>query len=85
MVECKRHFCVFAQRKFASINIANNVWIGVNAIILPGVNVEEGAIIGANSVVTKDVKSYCIVGGVPARYIKNRYVEKDAYASIDKV
>ncbi len=54
------------------IFIGDNVWIGYGAIILAGVTVEEGAIIGAGAVVTKDVKKNNIVGGVPAKIIKVR-------------
>ncbi|HBB01231.1 MAG TPA: acyltransferase [Porphyromonadaceae bacterium] len=54
------------------IVIKNDVWIGANAIILPGVIIEEGAIIAAGSIVTKDVPSYSIVAGIPAKVIKMR-------------
>lgn len=50
--------------------IGDNVWIGDKATILPNVKIGEGCIIGANSVVTKDIPPYCIVGGNPARIIK---------------
>lgn len=50
--------------------IGRNVWIGDKATILPGVIVGDGAIIGANAVVTKDVPSYSIVGGNPAKIIQ---------------
>ena len=50
--------------------IENDVWIGANSIILPGVTVSKGAIIGAGAVVTKDVPEYAIVGGNPAKVIK---------------
>ena len=53
--------------------IGHDVWIGTNAIILPWVNVGNGAVIGAGSVVTKDVPPYAIVGGVPAKVIKYRF------------
>lgn len=55
------------------VNIGHNVWIGDNTIILPGVNVGNSAIIGAGSVVTKDVPPYAIVGGSPAKLIKMRF------------
>lgn len=61
------------ERKLTSkgpVVIENNVWVGRNVCILPGVTVGEGAIIGANSVVTHNVQSYCVVGGVPAKVIK---------------
>ncbi|MFB9276291.1 CatB-related O-acetyltransferase [Cohnella cellulosilytica] len=55
------------------IVIGNDVWIGANAILLPGVTVGDGAVIGAGAVVTKDVPPYAIVGGVPARLIRYRF------------
>lgn len=50
--------------------IGRNVWIGDKATILPGVTIGDGVVIGANSVVAKDVPSYCVVAGNPARIIK---------------
>ena len=52
--------------------IGNDVWIGGRVIILPGVKIGDGAIVGAGSVVTRDVSEYDIVAGNPARVIKNR-------------
>jgi acetyltransferase-like isoleucine patch superfamily enzyme len=52
--------------------IEDNVWIGVGATILPGVKIGEGAVIGAGSVVTRDVSAHTIVVGNPARFIKYR-------------
>jgi maltose O-acetyltransferase len=52
--------------------IEDDVWIGTRVIILPGVTISRGAIIGAGAVVTKNVASYDIVGGVPAKVIGNR-------------
>lgn len=54
------------------IVIEDDVWIGANAIILKGVTVESGSVIAAGAVVTRDVPSGAIVGGVPARVIKYR-------------
>ena len=51
--------------------VGNSVWIGDKATILPGVKIGENSIIGANSVVTKDVPRNCVVVGNPARIIKN--------------
>ena len=48
-----------------------NEWLGAGAIILPGVTVGENSIVAAGAVVTKDVPSNTIVGGVPAKHIKN--------------
>lgn len=53
-----------------AITIGNNVWIGDKATILDGVTIGEGAVIAANSVVTKDVPPYCVAAGVPAIIIK---------------
>ena len=58
--------------KAGPIQIGNDVWIGAKSVILPNVKIGEGAIIAAGSVVSKNVKPYTIVGGVPARFIKNR-------------
>lgn len=52
--------------------IEEDVWIGANCIILPGVTIGEGSVIAAGSVVTKDVSPFIIVGGVPAKLIKAR-------------
>jgi acetyltransferase-like isoleucine patch superfamily enzyme len=54
-----------------SIHIGKNVWLGAGAIILPGVTVGENSIVAAGAVVTKDVPSNMIVGGVPAKFIKH--------------
>ncbi len=53
--------------------IGNDVWIGQNAVVLPGVHIGDGAIIGANSVVGSDVAPYVIVAGNPARTIRKRF------------
>ena len=52
------------------IKIGKRVWIGENAVILGGVTIGDGAVVAANAVVTKDVPPYTIVGGVPAKVIK---------------
>ena len=53
--------------------IGNDVWIGQNAVILPGVHIGDGAIIGANSVVGSDVDPYTIVVGNPAKPLRKRF------------
>jgi virginiamycin A acetyltransferase len=53
--------------------IGNDVWIGFNSIIMPGVKIGDGAIIATNSTVTKNVEPYSIVGGNPAKEIKKRF------------
>lgn len=54
------------------IIIGNDVWIGARAVILAGTTIGDGAVIAAGAVVTKDVAPYTIVGGVPAKKIKDR-------------
>lgn len=56
--------------------VGNDVWIGYQSIIMPGVKIGDGAIVAAHSVVTKDVPSYSIVGGNPAQIIRNRFDEE---------
>lgn len=54
------------------VAIGNDVWIGGNCMILPGVTIGDGAVVAAGSVVTKGVAPFTIVGGVPARLLKER-------------
>ncbi len=56
--------------------IENDVWIGFQATIMPGVRIGNGAIIAAGSVVTKDVEPYAIVGGNPAKEIRKRFTDE---------
>lgn len=55
--------------------VGNDVWIGRNSVIMPGVTIGDGAIIAAHSLVAKDVEPYSVVGGNPARFIKKRFNE----------
>lgn len=57
--------------------IGNDVWIGSEAIIMPGVKVGDGAVIGTRALVTKDVEPYAIVGGNPAKVIRKRFAERE--------
>lgn len=52
--------------------IEDDVWIGARVIIIPGVKIGRGSVIGAGSIVTKDVPEYCIVAGNPARIVRRR-------------
>ena len=58
---------------FKVTTVGNDVWIGNRALILQGVNIGDGAIVGAGSVVTKDVEPYTIVAGNPAKVIRKRF------------
>lgn len=66
--------------KFGRIQIGNNVNIGWNAIILPGVTIGDNVVIGCGAVVTKDIPSNSVVAGVPAKIIESieEYAEKNA-------
>jgi phosphonate metabolism protein (transferase hexapeptide repeat family) len=68
-----RDHAFFADRRAAKVTIGNDCWIGHGAIILPGVTVGDGAVIAAGAVVSRDVPPYTVVGGVPARPIRERF------------
>jgi acetyltransferase-like isoleucine patch superfamily enzyme len=59
------------------VEVGNNVWIGYGACILRGVSVGDNAVIGTNSVVTKDVPANAVVGGIPARIIRMREASQE--------
>jgi len=63
------------KQEHKKVIIKNDVWIGANSVIMPGITIGNGAIIGASSVVTKDVPDYAIVAGVPAKILKYRFSE----------
>jgi chloramphenicol O-acetyltransferase type B len=68
-------------RPEGDIVVGNDVWIGTCALIFPGVTIGDGAVIGARAVVTRDVRPYSIVAGVPAREIRRRFSDEQ----IDKL
>lgn len=61
-----------------SVIIDDDVWVGANAIILTGVHVGRGAVIGAGTIVTKDIPPYAVVVGNPARIIRFRFSPQEA-------
>ena len=63
----------FADRRGDRVRIGNDVWIGHGVIVPPGVTVGDGAVLAAGAVVSRDVEPYMIVGGVPARVIRERF------------
>lgn len=63
---------MYQGHESGGITIGNNVWIGAGAIILPNVKIGDGVIIGAGSVVTKSFSANQVIGGVPAKLIKER-------------
>ena len=58
------------------VKIANDVWIGAHAVVMPGIEIGNGAVIGAGAVVTKNVPDYAIVAGVPAKVLRFRFSEQ---------
>ncbi|KQR78056.1 acetyltransferase [Rhizobium sp. Leaf384] len=70
----------FAARRARRVTIGHDVWIGHGATVLPGVTVGNGAVIGAGAVVSRDVAPYTVVGGVPARLIRDRFSRATAEA-----
>ena len=74
----QRDHAFFRQRRDDRVVIGNDVWIGHAVIVMPGVNVGDGAVLAAGAVVTRDVAPYTIVGGVPARQIRERFNRKIA-------
>lgn len=75
-----KHHIFNEERKESAVSkgdvlIGNDVWIGTQSIILSGVTVGDGAVIAANSVVTKNIPPYAIVGGTPAKVLRYRFSE----------
>ena len=62
--------------EYEQIEIGNDVWIGARAIIMDGIKIGDGAIVAANSVVTKDIPDYAVAAGVPAQIMKYRFSEE---------
>lgn len=62
-----------ARRQAKRVMIGNDVWIGHGAVVLPGVSIGDGAVVGANAVVTRDVAPFEIVAGTPARTLRRRF------------
>lgn len=76
-----KNFKTFADknyfREYETVEIGNDVWIGENAIVMGGLEIGDGAIVAAGAIVTKNVKAYEVVGGIPAKTIKFRFSEEE--------
>jgi chloramphenicol O-acetyltransferase type B len=66
-----------AQKLKGDTVIGNDVWIGAEALIMPGIKIADGAVIASRAVITKNVGPYEIWGGNPARFIKKRFSDED--------
>ena len=72
------------RRQAQAVAIGHDVWIGHGAVVMPGLHIGNGAVIGANAVVTHDVPPYTIVTGVPARTLRPRFAA-DIAARIERL
>ena len=86
VIECSNHkydvvgrtmFEIASDKIYKGVEIEDDVWIGANVTILPGVKISEGCVIGAGSVVTKSLPPYSIAIGIPCRPIKTRFSKSD--------
>lgn len=66
------------RRRARAVTVGNDVWIGHGAVVMPGVTIGDGAAVGANAVVTRDVAAYTIVAGIPARPLRPRFPDEIA-------
>lgn len=71
----KKNFADFPMLSTPTTTIGSDVWIGANTVVISGVNIASGAVVGAGSVVTKDIGPYEIWAGNPAKKIRNRFEE----------
>lgn len=82
--DAQRDHAFFRQRRADRVVIGNDVWIGHAVIVMPGVTVGDGAVLAAGAVVTRDVAPYTIVGGVPAKQIRERF-NRDVAAQLSRI
>ncbi|MBG9312272.1 CatB-related O-acetyltransferase [Corynebacterium diphtheriae bv. mitis] len=69
--------------KIGDTIVGNDVWIGYEAMIMPGVTIGDGVIIAARAVVTRDVEPYSVVGGIPAKLISKRFDDETIASLLD--
>lgn len=93
VIECSNHkydvvgknmFEIANDKIYKGVEIEDDVWIGANVTILPGVIISEGCIVGAGSVVTKSLPPYSISVGIPCKPIKSRFSKHDLHIHLLK-
>jgi acetyltransferase-like isoleucine patch superfamily enzyme len=73
----KKFGFVTQDHRFATgTQVGHDVWIGANGVVMPGIKIGNGAVIGASSVVTKDIPDFAIVAGIPAKVVRYRFPEE---------
>ena len=82
--DAQRDHAFFQESRADRVVIGNDVWIGHAVIVMPGVKVGDGAVLAAGAVVTRDVAPYTIVGGVPAKQIRERF-NRDIAAQLAQI
>lgn len=70
----------FDRRRSQKVIIGHDTWLGHGAVIMPGVEIGNGAVVGSQSVVTRNVAPYTIVAGAPARFLRKRFPDEVAIA-----
>lgn len=70
-------------KKAGDTIVGNDVWIGSEAMVMPGITIGDGAVIGSRALVSKDVQPYTVVGGNPAKPIKTRFSEGDIHILLE--
>ena len=63
----------FQDLELKKVKIGEGVWLGAHVVVMPGVTIGDNSVVGAGAVVTKDIPSYSIAAGVPAKVIKKRF------------
>lgn len=74
----------YSEEVGKGVTIENNVWVGANVIILDGIKIGEYSVVGAGSVVSKDIPPYSIVAGVPAKIIKKYNLQDNTWKNVKK-
>ena len=77
-------FVTERTQTYQRVIIGNDVWIGANSVVMPGIRIGNGVVVGAGAVVTRDVPDYAVVAGVPARILRYRFAD-DVIARLQRL